>query len=565
MKKIKMLIIALLAVLVLLVAALMGLMVVNDRNYMIDGRPYPKDAESLDLRGKDITLQHYETVCQVLSECEILWDVPLSGGAVASDSREAVVTDLEEFAALQGYFSNLEVLDITGCTDLSALPTVHEKLPSLKLRFALTIDGDTYTQDSRELTLTDVGEVELVLLRSMTALERITVKEGGNTARIPALAEYCAENDIKTDAVLNGQPVAEELTLENATEDQARLLMLASDLKKLHLVEPEATAETLIALTGAQPEAEITWEKTVMGLTFHSDDTEIDLTPAIALADGEELGTKTAYEYALDCEVMGKREENPGSGRIRNNYPIPDKFDQTEQLLAEVEAAMAYFPNAEKLMLYGAWLDNDRMAEFREEHRAEYKTVWTVRCGPLVTRTDATFFMPTKHRVTYAEFTELDAYNLRYCEDMECIDIGHMQVTNLDFVEFMPNLQYLDVTATNVKELDPLATCKKLIFLDMHNTPREEDYSPLLECTSLRDLNIGTTQGGISGDIAPILEMVWLENLWVVGGSQEIYRQVTEALPNTNIGYYYGNPDDGWRSLPNYFKMRDAMLMFYMS
>lgn len=561
MKGMKKIIVALLAVLVLLVAALMGLMVVNDRNYMIDGRPYPKDAESLDLRGKDITLQHYETVCQVLPECEILWDVPLSGGAVASDSREAVVTDLEEFAALQGYFSNLEVLDITGCTDLSALPAVHEKLPSLKLRFALTIDGDTYTQGSRELTLTDVGEVELVLLRSMTELERVTVKEGGNTAGTPALAEYCEENDIKTDAVLNGQTVSGELTLENATEDQARLLMLASDLKKLHLVEPEAAAETLIALTGAQPEAEITWEKTVMGLTFHSDDTEIDLTPAIALADGEELGTKTAYEYAMDCEVMGKREENPGSGRIRNNYPIPDKFDQTEQLLAEAEEAMAYFPNAEKLVMCGAWLDNDVMAQFREDHRQEYKTVWSVRCGPLVTRTDATFFMPTKYQINYNAFTDLDAYNLRYCEDMISVDIGHYIVANIDFVTSMPELQYLVLSWTVCNDLRPLTNCKKLEFFEINWIDRYIDYTPLQECTALKDLNISKT----GGDITPILEMTWLENLWIVGFSDADYQAATEALPDTYVGYYYANPVNGWRSLPNYYAMRDAMLMFYMS
>ncbi|MBQ2854013.1 MAG: hypothetical protein IJE81_00910 [Oscillospiraceae bacterium] len=561
MKGMKKIIVALLAVLVLLVAALMGLMVVNDRNYMIDGRPYPKDAESLDLRGKDITLQHYETVCQVLPECEILWDVPLSGGAVASDSREAVVTDLEEFAALQGYFSNLEVLDITGCTDLSALPAVLEKLPELKLRFALTVDGDTYTQDSRELTLTDVGEVELVLLRSMTELEWVTVKEGGATAGIPALAEYCEENDIKTDAVLNGQTVSGELTLENVTEDRARLLMLASDLEKLHLVEPEAEAGTLLTLREVLPETDVTWEKTVMGLTFDSDDTEIDLTPVIALEDGQEPGKKTAYDYALDCEVMGKREENPGSGRLRNNYPIPDKFDQTEQLLAEVEAAMAYFPNAEKLMLYGAWLDNDRMAEFREEHRAEYKTVWTVRCGPLVTRTDATFFMPTKYQINYNAFTDLDAYNLRYCEDMVSIDIGHYIVANIDFAAFMPELRYLVLSWTVCNDLTPLTNCKKLEFFEINWIDRYIDYTPLQECTALKDLNISET----GGDITPILEMTWLDNLWIVGFSEADYRETLKALPDTYVGFYYDNPINGWRTLPNYFAMRDAMLMFYMS
>lgn len=565
MKGMRKIIVALLAVLVLLVAALMGLMIVNNRNFIIDGKAYPKDADYLDLRGEEITLQHYETVRQVFPDAEILWDVPLAGGAVSCDSREVAAADLAEFAAWMDHFTALETLDVSGCGDLSLLPTICEKQPGLKLKFALTVDGNTYTQDSREVTLSDVGETELVLLRAMTGLERVTVQEGGETVGIPALAEFCAENNIGTRAILNGKAVEEELSLENATEDQVTLLMLASGLETLHLAEPQAEAQTLLTLRSRLTDTAVTWEKRVMGLTFSSDAAEIDLTSVIAREEGEPEDQKTAYEYALDCEVMGKREENPSSGRIQNNHPIPDKFDQTEQFLTELEAAMAYFPEAEKLVLCGAWLDNDAMAAYREEHRAEYKTVWTVRCGPLITRTDAAFFMPTKYHVPYTGFTELDIFNLRYCEDVECIDIGHFAITNLDFVEFMPNLRYLDLTFTNVKELDPLATCKNLVFLDMHITVRVEDYSPLLECTALRDLNIGTTAGGINGDISAILEMTWLENLWVVGGSREIYQQVMEALPDTNIGYYYGNPDDGWRSLPNYFKMRDTMLMFYLT
>lgn len=560
MKKMKMAIVALLAVLVLLIAALMGLMIVNNRNYIIDGKAYPKDAQSLDLRGEKITVQHYETVRQVFPDAEILWDVPLAGGAVFCNSRDAAVSDLQEFVNLLNYFLELETLDITGCNDLSVLPALQEAKPELKLLFDLTVDGNTYNQDSTELTLSDVGEVELILLRSMDHLASVTVKEGGNTAGIPALKEYCLEQGIETQVILKEQPVGKELTLENAAEDQVRLLMLASDLERIHFVEPEAEAETLLTLMEVLPETEVTWEKTVMGLTFRSDDTEIDLTPVIGLAEGEEPGTKTAYEYALDCEVMGKREEKPGSGRIRSDHPLPDKFDQTEQLLEDAEAAMAYFPKAEKLAFYGAWLDNDIMAEFREEHREEYKTVWTVHCGPLVTRTDATFFMPTKYRIAYTGFTELDAYNLRFCEDMESIDLGHYPVLNLDYVEFMPNLKYLILALTPVKDISPLESCKNLVFLELHWTDRIKDFSPLLGCTSLEDLNIGQTDG----DITPLLEMDWLKNLWLVGCDEDSYRKAVEALPNTQIGYYYGNPDDVWRRLPNYYKMRDSLLMFYM-
>ena len=208
----------------------------------------------------------------------------------------------------------------------------------------------------------------------------------------------------------------------------------------------------------------------------------------------------------------------------------------------------------------GAWLDNEAMDQFRENHRADYKVAWTVQCGMLATRTDATRFMPTKYYVTQGSFADWHTYNLRYCEDMVAIDIGHMSIAELDFVRYMPELKYLVITLTEVGDLTPLSACKNLVFLEMDWCDRVEDYSPLLECTALEDLNIGET----FGDITPVLEMTWLENLWLVGCPEDSYSRAKAAMPGTNIAYYYGNPDDGWRELPNYYAMRDALLMFYM-
>ena len=347
------------------------------------------------------------------------------------------------------------------------------------------------------------------------------------------------EKQPEDDAIVTTEPMATEQTESVCTEETE-----------------EATEETESPTTEATlPE----WDGTILGKSFDPAATVIDLTDVIGLAEGQKMGDKTAYEIGLKYRTMGTQEPEPKTAKIQYANPLPDKREQTRQLIEEVEAAMAYVPEAETVLMSGAWLDNEAMAQFRERNRDNYKVVWSVQCGDMAVRTDATFFMPTKFHVKEYAFSDECAYNLRYCEDMICIDVGHMKITNVDFAAFMPELKYLIITLTHVYDVTPLANCKKLVFLEM-DWSLVADYSPLVECTALEDLNIGQTYG----DVEDILEMTWLKNLWLVGMKNSNYEKVVAALPDTNIGYFYNNPDDGWRRLPNYYAMRDALYMYYM-
>lgn len=430
------------------------------------------------------------------------------------------------------------------------------------MTFELTLDGVSYPQDAAEIRTSSISAEALEQLSQMTGLKLVTATEGTGE-NLEQLRTYCDEKGIVFQVELAGQTVdgdTEELTLSNATENQVQLLGLMPNLKSLHFPEPEAPAEALLELRTKLPETVVTWEKTVLGMTFPQNAVEIDLSKVIALSEGQSFGEKTAYEYGLEFQTMGTQEEPRRTAKILPAHPLVNKREETTQLIKEVEQAMSYFPDAEKVLMCGAILDDEAMTQFRESHRQDYKVVWSVICGDMAVQTDATFFMPTKYYVQSGGFSDLNAYNLRYCEDMVSIDFGHMNITMLDFAEYMPNLKYLVLTFSHVKDLSPLSACKNLVFLEMHWCDRVEDYSPLLECTALEDLNVG----GTLGDITPILEMTWLKNLWLVSSPEENYQKALAAMPDTNIAYYYGNPDDGWRELPNYYKMRDALLMFYM-
>ena len=455
-----------------------------------------------------------------------------------------------------------------GCTERSIRSESQERMyPEMieaqtEVIFKLTLDGVSYPQDAAEIRTSSISAEALEQLPQMTGLQQVTVTEGGGE-NLEQLRTYCDENGIVFQVELAGQTVTEEtaeITLAAATENQVQLLGLMPNLKSLHFPEPEAPAEALLELRTKLPETVVTWEKTVLGMTFPQDAVEIDLTKVIALAEGQNFGEKTAYEYGLEFQTMGTQEKPRKTAKILPAYPIVSKWEETARLIEEVEKAMPYFPDAEKVLMCGAMMDDEAMAQFREDHREDYKVVWSVICGDMAVQTDATFFMPTKYYVEQGAFSDLYAYNLRYCEDMVSIDLGHMKVTDLEFVKYMPNLKYLVLTLSPVKDLSHLADCKNLVFLEMAWCDRVVDYSPLVKCTALEDLNIGET----FGDITPVLEMTWLKNLWLVGGPEESYHKATAAMPDTNIAYYYGNPDDGWRDLPNYYAMRDELLMFYM-
>ena len=219
---------------------------------------------------------------------------------------------------------------------------------------------------------------------------------------------------------------------------------------------------------------------------------------------------------------------------------------------------MSYLPDAEQVFLGKCGLDNEELAALRERERENYKVVWTVQLGKKLTaRTDATTFMPVREHVYY--FLDDDAYNLRYCEEMLCVDVGHMGLTNIDFVSGMPHLQFL-ILAHNgqLQDISPISSCKELIFLEL-DWSAVKDFSPLVGCTSLEDLNIGLTYPSVD----PLMQMTWLKNLWMVerGGGY----QLSQALPDTKIvATANATVGAGWRNLPNYYKMRDMLGMEYM-
>lgn len=530
--------------------------------HVVDFKLYRRDTTQLDLRGQDISASHYEKLKAKLPDAQIRWDVPFQGGALADDTTEVTVTALsqEDAQILAKYLPRLRKVNAEECADYDSLLSLKRQRPGVQVNYRVKINGVSYASDAVKLTLSGIGKEELGQLAYLYNLKTVEVT-GGEGAALAALHAQCQESGIAFQIRIGGDIVSETvrtLAVDGVEEEELGLFTLLPGLKTLHLTQPEASARSLLELRETLSGAAVTWEKDILGLTFSDDATEIDLTDVISLGEGEKLGDKTAYQHGLEYPVQGTQEEIPTAIKISKYHPIPDKTEDTGELIAQVEAAMAYFPEAQTLILQGSVLDNEAMSAFREAHREDYKVVWSVQCGYVLTRTDAEFFMPVKYHVYY--LSDEEAYNLRYCEDIVALDIGHMAVSDISFVEFMPKLEYLILAHTSIRYIEPIRTCKNLKFLEVDWTAIQ-DFSPLLDCTGLQDLNIGLTPA----NIAPIRKMTWLKNLWMIFRKDEAY-VTSQALPDTKVVCGgSATVDSGWRDLPNYYAMRDCLKMYYMS
>lgn len=549
-----------LALIILSAAVFLGVRI--SRNVIVDFQLYPRDAAVLDLRGEEISPSHYKALSKKLPDTRIRWNIPFQGGLLEDDTQSLTLTSLspEEAQLLAECLPDLRTVDGRQCTDYDCLLSLKQQRPDIQVQYWVPIGGTSYAASAMQISLDGITREELALLPYLPRLNTVTLT-GGDPELLRQLQSYCREAGITVRLLIQGELIPDStpaLKVQGITEKEVSLLYLMDQLWVLHLTEPEADGKTLVQLRQDLIRTAVTWEKTVYGQTFSQDVREIDLTDILSLGTGQLPGTKTAYQYSMEYGIQGTPEEIPSSVKLLEHRPLPDKTADTAGLIQELEAAMEYFPDAEKLILCGCILDNDAMAAFRQRQAEHYSVVWTVQCGKIATRTDATFFMPVKYHVYY--LNDKEVFNLRYCPEMIAVDIGHMMVSDVSFVEFMPDLQYLILAHTAVRDIEPLRSCKRLKFLELDHTG-VLDFSPLADCTALEDLNIGMTWN----DVTPLKDVTWLKNLWMIYRDKSAL-ELMEALPGTNIVCFgTATVDSGWRDLPNYFAMRDALLMFYMS
>ncbi len=499
----------------LMAAAVVTGIVWNVTHYwMIDFRFYAKDLEIVDLRGREITTSHYDKVCEKFPDAKVYWNIPFQGSFYDQDEKTLAITTLsEEDVLMLDYFTQLETVEAVQCKDYQNLYALQQRRPEVTVNYQVEIGGDAYAPDAKSIVLTSVSQEEIGLLEYLPDLETVAFGGGENTANLAQLHAYCQEQGYAFQIQIGDtavQTTESAVTVSGANEAELNLLQFLPSLKTLHLENPEAPVESLLALQQTYGDVDITWSAAVAGKTFLSSDTLIDIS----------------------------------------NIPVTD--------LSVIEEEMRYFPNATQLEMHFCGVENEEMAAFREAHREDYKVVWTVYLGPrLPIRTDVDNIMPARDGVS--DFHDEEAYNMRYCEDVIAIDVGHLDVRNIEFVQFMPKLKYLVISWTGVNDLTPISNCKELVFLEGTDAPIG-DLTPLKGCTALEDINLSAS-GAKNAEV--FAEMPWVKNVWAIF-RKDLGYVAAQCLPDAYVRTSGDYTVSGWRSIPNYYAMRDALGMFYM-
>lgn len=501
-------------------------------NVIVGGHIYPKSAQFLNLRGKEVTLEDYAQLREKLPECDIYWDVPLTDGTFPENTQILSLQNLtDRDVDAIGVFEELLLVKAESCTDYAQLDALRQRYPGLAVQYNVAVGGGSWPYDTREVTLTSLTDEDISLLAYLPDLEVVQAGQCGDLAQVEKLKEAYPNLTVATTITLGGQEFDGESTEVKATgvtAAEAAALKYLPRLVSVHLTDPQMTVEELMAMKAELSHVSFTWEATVAGAAIQSDAREVELT-------------------GLNVDVE------------------------------ELKKALSYAPDLEMVFLNDCAVDNDAMAALREEKRSEYKVVWTVMCGDIMTRTDATSFMPIREKVYY--FFDEDAENLKYCEDLVCVDLGHMSIHHVRWAASLPKLKYLILAHTQVSDLSGIENCKELVFLEL-DWSIVRDFTPLLGCTALEDLNIGKTFAPID----PILEMTWLKHLWALDRGAEAQMKLRETFGDTESLAYGAEPEGEtdtenqtilylngtytvggiWRKLPNYYAMRDVLGMPYM-
>ena len=483
----------------------------------------------LDVRENDLSADALDAFRAAHPGCRVLYSVYLNGEPYDSAEESVTLEDLPNDWVNIRLFENLRSLTVNHCTAPGAMETLRAELPNCEMRYSLCIGSQWFDSAAAELTVSGTAPTAMELLSQLAhfpAMRTVNLPDAvftidGQHSLVSAYPNisFFWNVQIGSQSVSN---ITTELSL--AGEDAATLAQLTSALDLL----PRLRSVDLTGCTAPVADR--------LAFVEQHEDLSAGWTVSV---EGQEFAWNTEF---IDL----------------NNYSIAD--------VAALEAAFAELPMLTQVDMCDTNLSYEQLDALNRKYE-NIRVVWKVYFGNYYLRTDAEYFIAAAWGENKVYLTDDDIDCWKYCTDLRGLDIGHMNITDLSFLQYMPRMTYLIIAECPITDISPLAQLKELRYLEMFQT-NVSDISPLLECTALKALNLAYMNVKQDNAWSVLPKLTNLDLLWYpsVPLSSAQRRQLADALPNTTLFLYDGcEPSGGiWRYNPYYYEMRDFFHMYYM-
>ncbi len=266
------------------------------------------------------------------------------------------------------------------------------------------------------------------------------------------------------------------------------------------------------------------------------------LTALCACAFGEEQ-PKTAEAFGLTIDLTEEILDFDREG-----------VDVTDA--AELSALIERMPRLREVRMFNSTMAQEDMEKLFDTYYPDIFFGFTIHISVHTIRTDQTAFSTLHYSSPKngdPRHTSEELYALRMCTKLQALDLGHNYLTDLNFLNFMPDIEVLIISPNyGLTDISPIANCRKLVYLECFNTPIT-DISALAGMTHLRDLNL--TRCGKVLDLSPLYDLPNLERFWwghMDLITKEQKQKMRELHPDCKFVSTYNPTEGGWRKHPHH-------------
>ena len=225
---------------------------------------------------------------------------------------------------------------------------------------------------------------------------------------------------------------------------------------------------------------------------------------------------------------------------------------------AAVMAALPCMKHCTTLDMDQSGVDSEHMAMIRDAF-PQIKVVWRVWFSTLdySCRTDAkTILCSLAGDAGLSD--EESCRPLTYCTEVVNLDVGHNNnMRTLSFLKYMPNLEIFITYNNYLRDVDDLAYCKKLRYVELFGSSMY-NINSIAELNELTDLQIGGCYN--LNDISPIIpadRVPKIRRLWLSPG--QIPQEQIEAFKQNHPACEVNDTDD---SVGYYWRFIDPIHTF---